>query len=101
MSTKILKVKLTNVGNPDFRQDPTKPVWGTKNKIITVKSLKEARDVCREYIEDNDLGSGNWTGGQVYEMNNKQIAHISYNGRIWEGEEDFNKPISEWKEIKI
>ena len=37
---------LTNVGNPDFRQDPTQRVWGTDEiKNIGHKKLSVLRDM--------------------------------------------------------
>lgn len=55
------------------------------NKVIPmeIKSLKEASDVIRNYIEKNDLGSSCYSGGDVFE-NGEQIARVSYNGRVWD-----------------
>ena len=79
-----LTVVLSNVGNIDFGQIPTRPLPRTQDEIVTVNSLKEAREACHRYINKNRLGGGNWTGGQVYDENEKPVARISYNGRIWE-----------------
>lgn len=90
----IITVKLASVGNPDFGQNPNEPLWGAEpDKEVQVKDLREASIVCREFISDNDLGSGNWVGGQVYE-DGKQIARISYNSRVWkyEPEKKFTDP---------
>lgn len=93
-----MKVKLASVGNPDFGQDPNRPMWGCeKNRTVTVASYKEASEVCSKFINDNDLGGGNWTGGEIYDDKNKVIAHVSYNGRVWKG--DFNNEPRE--EIKF
>lgn len=82
-----MKVKLASIGNPDFRQDPNQPLFGSEsNKIVPVKSFKEASELCVKFIEDNDLGSGNWYGGEIYDDKGKVIAHVSYNGRVWEGQ---------------
>lgn len=74
----MFRLKLASVPNPDyvecFSPAPT--------RYVTVKSLKEASQKCREYIERFNLGAGNWIGGQV-SQNRKQIARISYNGRVW------------------
>lgn len=81
-----MKVKLASVGNPDFRQDPDQPLYGCEpNKIIPVKSFKDARELCMKFIEENDLGSGNWDGGEILNDKDEVIAHVSYNGRVWEG----------------
>lgn len=75
-------VTLRSAGNPDFGQDPEHPVPGVPYLTAEVDSLTEASDVCRQYIDTYELGGGNWTGGAVYQ-DGRQIAHISYNGRIW------------------
>ena len=36
----------------------------------------------RKYIEDYDIGSGNWIGGQVYDDDGNLIGQIHYNGRF-------------------
>lgn len=78
------EVSLASVGNPDFGQDPTRPLYGVKNTLAIVDSLAAAARACRKWIEDNDLGSGNWVGGKVIDRTTKQqVAQISYNGRIW------------------
>lgn len=77
----MMTVKLSSVGNPDFRQDPN--ASQSPAKTVRVLTLKGAGRVCQSYIADWNLGGGNWTGGQVYK-GKKQIARISYNGRIWD-----------------
>ncbi len=74
-------VRLASVGNPDLRQDPMRPI--SDCKMVEVSSLAEASRVCRAYIVDNELGKGNWCGGQVHDGNGHQVARVSYNGRIW------------------
>ncbi len=52
----LMKVQLSSVGNPDYNQDPDKPLYGCEpNQLVTVKSYKEAQKVCVEFIETNDL----------------------------------------------
>lgn len=53
-------------------------------QLVPVKSVSEARNKVMQFISENDLGSGNWSGGQIFE-NGKPIAFVSYNGRVWEG----------------
>lgn len=74
----MFRVKLASAPNPDYDE------WfaPAPTRYITVQSLKDASHKCREYISEFNLGSGNWTGGQVFQQR-KQIARISYNGRIW------------------
>lgn len=68
-------------GNPDHGQDPDKPVCPPE--ILPVDSFAEASEKCLEFIEKNNLGSGNWVGGQVY-RGGKQVAEVSFNGRVWD-----------------
>lgn len=81
-------VALLNRGNPDFRQDETRPLPGTIQAYARVDSLAEASRLCREYIQEFDLGGGNWTGGLITEVRNhkKVVGHVSYNGIVWPGQ---------------
>jgi hypothetical protein len=81
-TTAGLQVVLSNVGNPDHRQDPEQPLPGVLNRIVAAKDLAEASNLCRAYIEENDLGGGNWSGGLVLKDGN-EFAKVSYNGRVW------------------
>ena len=78
----MFKVILKSAPNPDFGQTraPARP------EMKTVGTLEEARAACIKYRDDNDLGGGNWAGGQVFDEKDKkkQVYYISYNGRIWE-----------------
>ena len=48
---------LTNVGNPDFKQDPTQRVWGTNEiKNVGYKKLSLLRELVTAYRDQNDLG---------------------------------------------
>lgn len=49
-----------------------------------VYSLKDASNLCQNFIKQYNLGSSNWTGGLVVDENQEFIAHISYNGRAWD-----------------
>lgn len=80
----LLMVQLASVGNPDFGQHPDRPLPGVKNQKVLVRSLGEAVTVCRNFIDENELGGGNWSGGQVSLVNGTPLAYISFNGRIWE-----------------
>jgi len=85
MKKRKLTVRLASVGNPDYGQDPDRPIYGAQpNKIVPVASLQEASRECLRFIAHNDLGCGNWDGGQITESG-RVIAHVSYNGRVWEG----------------
>jgi len=75
-------VTLASVGNPDHGQSPEHSLPGVKSITLPVKTLQQASDACQKYITENDLGSGNWSGGDV-SCDGKLIARVSYNGRVW------------------
>lgn len=78
-------VKLSNVGNPDYRQDCTRPLPETTCGWARIDSLKEAVQLCRLYISFYDLGGGNWNGGMITRTaDGLVVGHVSYNGRVWE-----------------
>ena len=56
----------------------------TRSGKKVVATLKDARSACMEFIATNDLGSGNWFGGEIYDINGMQVARVSYNGRVWD-----------------
>lgn len=78
-----MKVKLAHGVNPDIQSGYWTAMKRPGSTEVDVASLGEASQKCMDYIEQYDLGGGNWAGGQVYE-NGKQIARISYNGRVWD-----------------
>lgn len=84
-------VELKNVGNIDHDQNPYIPLPGTTTYTASVKSLEEAVAGCLQYIEFNELGGGNWTGGKVTDKHGKQVAYISYNGRVWDSNKMSNE----------
>jgi hypothetical protein len=80
------RVLLACAPNPDigggwWGAPPDQSIWWA-----CVDSIDAAREACEQYIDANDLGGGNWTGGLVHRWNGHQwIEHcrISYNGRAW------------------
>lgn len=88
-----VRVKLASVGNVDHGQPPNRPMYGAeRNRIVLVESLAAAAAVCQRFITANDLGAGNWAGGEVYDAAGTLIANVSYNGRIWAGARDMWTP---------
>jgi hypothetical protein len=83
--------------NPDYEFPDPRATVKTVKVSLPVSSFAKASEVCRNFIEKFDLGSGNWTGGQIGNIEGKIIAHVSYNGRVWEGE----KYVEGCKEILI
>lgn len=76
------EVTLESVGNPDFGQYPGASLPGVPRGRCAVTSLEEAAAKCREFIDEHDLGGGNWSGGDVFE-DGTLVARVSYNGRVW------------------
>jgi hypothetical protein len=79
----MLLVELDHASNPDLEHG----YWGGQPKegfqIAVVESFAQASQKATEYIERNDLGSGNWTGGTVFDEHGTVVARVSYNGRVW------------------
>ena len=79
--------KLTNAGNPDFRQDPDSLLPGTFEYTDIVRdSIDGLRAVVSNYISRNELGGGNFIFPTVYK-NDKPVGYISYNLRFNETDE--------------
>lgn len=81
----MYKVVLSACGNIDHYENPYDNIVNgvrVNSEIVEFNSIEECQKAVRAYIEENDLGGGNWDGGQVFE-NDKQIGFISYNGRYW------------------
>ena len=79
-------VKLSGHGNIDHDENPYLNI--VNNEIIEAavaeaNSIEECQSIVRNYIEENGLGGGNWTGGEVFK-NGEKVGRISYNGRFWE-----------------
>lgn len=80
-----MKVELSSVGNPDFGQNPNERLWGAEmDRMVEVATFEDASVECLKFISDNDLGSGNWSGGDVFDEHGVIIATVSYNGRVWD-----------------
>jgi hypothetical protein len=50
-----------------------------------VNTFKEASRVVSDFIDEYDLGGRTWWGGNISNDRGENIAHVSYNGRVWEG----------------
>ena len=74
------KMVLTSTGNPDFGQ------YAPISDPLTVidDSLVAMREACARYINEWDLGGGNWDSPVVYD-GDKAIGYFSYNLRLWVG----------------
>ena len=83
----MLKITLQGVGNPDFSQ------WAdvAPERTINVETIEEAAKEASAYIDEYDLGGGNWTDPYVLNEQGEKVARIFYNGRIaLPGDEYFN-----------
>lgn len=73
--------------NPDHGQFvPPAP-----QREVLVQTWLAASQSCREYIDEFDLGGGNWEG-KIFN-NGEQVAYVAYNGRIFAGK-DWREPDS-------
>jgi len=80
----MYEMKLRSTGNPDFGQYT--PI--SNPETVRAESLFEMRAHCERYIEDWDMGGGNWMNPPVYEIvpgrkSKKIVGYFSYNGRLW------------------
>lgn len=78
----MYQVTLSHEKNPDIAGGYWHEAPREGSATAAAATLQEAATLCRAYIERNNLGGGNWTGGKVYE-GKTQVANISYNGRVW------------------
>jgi hypothetical protein len=92
------EVLLANRGNPDHRQDPDRKLPGTPSDLwMPTVDYLDASKQCRAYIENNDLGGGNWTGGALRDRITKEaVGSISYNGKVWPPGKDAWKGAPLW-----
>lgn len=67
-----------SVGNPDHGQYASL----SPRRVFVTASLEMCQQAARRYIQQHDLGGGNWLGGEV-KRDGITIGHISYNGRFW------------------
>ena len=74
-------LKLKGVGNPDLQQYADV----SPKRILEVESFAEASQKTLEYIQEWNLGGGNLVAG-IFDKrrNSRQIAHVSYNGKVWQ-----------------
>lgn len=78
-----LVVEQSHAGNPDIGGGYHVPMDREGRHDSDVRTLRQASMLCRLYIERNQLGGGNWTGGAVRNAEGKIVARVSYNGRVW------------------
>lgn len=78
-----MKVLLANRGNPDRDENHMRRLAHTPADCwAEACDFADASRICREYIEANHLGSGNWTGGAIMDEG-EVVGRVSYNGKVW------------------
>ena len=83
-----MKLMLSSTGNPDHLQNPNEKLFGCEaDHMIAVHSFADASKKCRDFIQRNELGSGNWSGGKIFDNDGICIGKVSYNGRVWNSEQ--------------
>lgn len=75
-------VTLSSCGNIDYGQNPYTPYENTPNMEVTAETIEQCQQFVQEYIDEYNLGSGNWSGGEIYDEKKNYIGKISYNGRF-------------------
>jgi len=77
-----LTVTLGHARNPDiaggYWAPPTDP--GRKHDV-EIDSIDAAPSICRDFIERNGLGGGNWIGGHI-KRGGRVVARVMFNGRM-------------------
>lgn len=84
--TSTYEVHLEAVPNIDYDQSDYRANVRVSKLKKSAKSIGEAVRIAKNFIEDNDLGSGNFIPAKLYK-NGKQIGFISYNGRVWNNDQ--------------
>lgn len=82
-------VMCKSCGNPDLGECPYEEI--ALPMFVQTNTIEECSEAVREYIKDNNLGSGQWCGGQVYEEKVGYIGRISYNGKFWSKDTEYGK----------
>jgi len=80
------EVELEAVPNSDYDQYSHRASLRVKKTKKSVKSIEEAVKIAKNFIDENDLGGGNFLPAKIYK-NGKHIGFISYNGRVWNNDQ--------------
>lgn len=78
-----LQVELKASPNPDYDRPEHQATVRIKAFRQSVDSFSDASRAVRRFINTNDLGSGNFTGGRLFDEAGKVVGRVSYNGRVW------------------
>jgi hypothetical protein len=89
---KYYAVNLAAVPNADFGPSTHEGTVGVRPRRVPVGSIDEAVKIVQGFIAANELGGGNFVGGQVYDRRGKMVARVAYNGRVFRpGDAYFNE----------
>lgn len=79
-----LRLLIETAGNPDFDEDPHSSL--SPRLDIECSTLAEAVQYAEGYRDYYNLGGGNWQVAVIKSARDGTVlAHVSYNGRVWEG----------------
>lgn len=76
------EVHLEAIPNRDFDQSYHEAQVRIPKIKKFAKTIDDAVKITKKFIQDNDLGGGNFLPAKLFE-NGKEIGFISYNGRVW------------------
>ena len=84
MQTSRYTVRIAHRANRDINGG----YWGqrptARAKWVAANSLAEASALCMAFMDQWELGGGNWSGGQIRNADGVEIAQVSFNGRVWD-----------------
>lgn len=78
-----LRLVLRADPNFDFGPGTVQRTVRIAPRWVPVPDLRSASEQARRYIVDNQLGGGNFTGGDVY-RDGKPFARVSFNGSVFD-----------------
>lgn len=53
--------------------------------VRPASSFAEASSIVCQHINKVGLSSSSWSGGRIFDVVGNCVAHVSYNGKVWEG----------------
>lgn len=69
-------------GNPDFGQNPERPLPGVGRLTVKVADFSVASHALRQWVREHHVGGGNLKRAEIM-VGNQVVAKVSYNGRVW------------------
>lgn len=92
------EVELAAEPNPDHDKNSWEGSVKKQKKRVAVKSIEDAQSKVNTFIEENNLGGGNFIPADVFN-NGTKIGYISYNGKYWPAAEPVKERIKLPSEI--